>query len=69
MIFNTRNFGVQSVKRLPIRRCCPGIPFGEVHLFGHIHEQRGHWDRVNGAFEGGVEYRPSPHTAQAAATG
>lgn len=35
-----------------------------VHLFGHIHEQRGHWDRVNGAFEGGVEYRPSPHTAQ-----
>ena len=39
---------------------------GQVHLFGHIHEQRGHWDRVNGAFEGGVEYRPSPHTAQAA---
>lgn len=36
----------------------------KVHLFGHIHEQRGHWDRVNGAFEGGVEYRPSPHTAQ-----
>eukprot|EP00438_Fugacium_kawagutii_P023088 Skav220071 [mRNA] locus=scaffold262:122964:134903:+ [translate_table: standard] len=36
----------------------------KVHLFGHIHEQRGHWDRINGEFKGGVEYRPSPYTAQ-----
>lgn len=36
----------------------------KVHLFGHIHEQRGHWDRNNDHFEGGVEYRPSPHTGQ-----
>ena len=38
---------------------------GQVHLFGHIHEQRGHWDRDGNGFKGGVEYRPSPHTPQA----
>lgn len=37
----------------------------QVHLFGHIHEQRGHWDRDGNGFKGGVEYRPSPHTPQA----
>ncbi|CAK9018717.1 unnamed protein product [Durusdinium trenchii] len=36
----------------------------KVHLFGHIHEQRGHWDRSGASFTGGVEYRPSPHTGQ-----
>lgn len=36
-----------------------------MHLFGHIHEQRGHWDRDGNGFKGGVEYRPSPHTPQA----
>eukprot|EP00490_Sorites_sp_Unknown_P026408 CAMPEP_0114643980 /NCGR_PEP_ID=MMETSP0191-20121206/3704_1 /TAXON_ID=126664 /ORGANISM="Sorites sp." /LENGTH=319 /DNA_ID=CAMNT_0001856373 /DNA_START=12 /DNA_END=971 /DNA_ORIENTATION=- len=36
----------------------------KVHLFGHIHEQRGHWDRSGDAFKGGVEYRPSPHSGQ-----
>ncbi|CAK9110320.1 Metallophosphoesterase domain-containing protein 1 (Adult brain protein 239) (239AB) [Durusdinium trenchii] len=32
----------------------------KVHLFGHIHEQRGHWDRSGSTFQGGVEYRPNP---------
>ena len=48
----------------------------KVHLFGHIHEQRGHWDRrcwgrqvrasarTGGSFQGGVEYRPSPQSGQ-----
>ena len=36
----------------------------KVHLFGHIHEQRGHWDRIGDSFQGGVEYRPSPQSGQ-----
>ncbi|CAJ1439994.1 unnamed protein product [Effrenium voratum] len=36
----------------------------KVHLFGHVHEQRGHWDRVGNGFQGGVEYRPNPHVNQ-----
>ena len=36
----------------------------KVHLFGHIHEQRGHWDRLGVSFEGGVEYRPSTGSLQ-----
>eukprot|EP00439_Symbiodinium_sp_Y106_P052333 s2443_g7.t1 len=33
----------------------------KVHLFGHIHEQRGHWTkRAGGGFDGGVQYRPNP---------
>jgi Icc-related predicted phosphoesterase len=32
----------------------------QVHLFGHIHEQRGHWIRTpRGNFYGGVEYQPA----------
>uniref|UniRef100_A0A7S4SEP1 Calcineurin-like phosphoesterase domain-containing protein n=1 Tax=Alexandrium monilatum TaxID=311494 RepID=A0A7S4SEP1_9DINO len=32
-----------------------------VHLFGHIHEQRGHWMRQpSGTWEGGVEYERVP---------
>lgn len=30
----------------------------QVHLFGHVHEQRGHWHRGDKGFEGGVEYSP-----------
>jgi len=36
----------------------------KVHLFGHIHEQRGHWDKVGDHFRGGVEYRPNPSGSQ-----
>ena len=36
----------------------------KVHLFGHIHEQRGHWEKSGGHFEGGVLYRPDPSKAQ-----
>ncbi|CAJ1397715.1 unnamed protein product [Effrenium voratum] len=32
----------------------------KVHLFGHIHEQRGHWDKTaSGWYAGGSEYRPN----------
>jgi predicted phosphodiesterase len=32
-----------------------------VHLFGHLHEQRGTWSRnADGAFVGGVEYQAVP---------
>ena len=36
----------------------------KVHLFGHIHEQRGHWDKAGNQYQGGVEYRPNPHSGQ-----
>ena len=37
----------------------------KVHLFGHIHEQRGLWNKNgDGSYKGGVEYRPSPHSRQ-----
>lgn len=36
----------------------------KVHLFGHIHEQRGHWQKEGGGFQGGVEYRPNPGNNQ-----
>mmetsp|Transcript_13576 Transcript_13576/g.19108 ORF Transcript_13576/g.19108 Transcript_13576/m.19108 type:complete len:320 (+) Transcript_13576:44-1003(+) len=37
----------------------------KVHLFGHIHEQRGHWQRDDqGHYQGGVEYRPNPGSSQ-----
>jgi len=36
----------------------------KVHLFGHIHEQRGHWQKGGGSFQGGVEYRPNPGSNQ-----
>merc|ERR1712216_454504 len=33
----------------------------KVHLFGHLHEQRGHWTHAPGQpFEGGVEYEAEP---------
>ncbi|CAJ1349243.1 unnamed protein product [Effrenium voratum] len=32
----------------------------KVHLFGHVHEQRGHWDKTaSGNYRGGSEYRPN----------
>lgn len=31
----------------------------KVHLFGHVHEQRGKWRRVGSSLQGGVEYQPS----------
>lgn len=31
----------------------------KIHLFGHVHEQRGVWQREHDAFVGGVEYRPA----------
>jgi len=36
----------------------------KVHLFGHIHEQRGHWNKAGDRFEGGVEYQPKPGANQ-----
>lgn len=31
-----------------------------MHLFGHVHEQRGHWDKTaSGNYRGGSEYRPN----------
>lgn len=36
----------------------------KVHLFGHIHEQRGHWQKNGNSFQGGVEYRPNPSSSQ-----
>ncbi|OLP77049.1 Metallophosphoesterase domain-containing protein 1 [Symbiodinium microadriaticum] len=36
----------------------------KVHLFGHIHEQRGHWTKAGSQYQGGVEYRPSPYSGQ-----
>ncbi|CAE6968419.1 Aurkb, partial [Symbiodinium sp. KB8] len=37
----------------------------KVHLFGHIHEQRGHWTkRAGGGFDGGVQYRPNPDSRE-----
>ncbi|CAJ1368789.1 unnamed protein product [Effrenium voratum] len=36
------------------------LPAVKVHLFGHIHEQRGHWDKTaSGWYAGGSEYRPN----------
>eukprot|EP00933_Yihiella_yeosuensis_P021921 TRINITY_DN1727_c0_g1_i1.p1 TRINITY_DN1727_c0_g1~~TRINITY_DN1727_c0_g1_i1.p1 ORF type:complete len:425 (+),score=83.79 TRINITY_DN1727_c0_g1_i1:128-1276(+) len=36
----------------------------KVHLFGHVHEQRGHWEKNGDTFEGGVEYHPNPNSDQ-----
>jgi len=32
----------------------------KVHLFGHLHEQRGLWRKEEGKYVGGVEYRMRP---------
>jgi len=31
----------------------------KVHLFGHVHEQRGHWERSGDVYMGGAEYSPT----------
>merc|ERR1719203_882915 len=31
-----------------------------LHLFGHLHEQRGEWRRASSGYEGGIEYRVRP---------
>jgi len=37
----------------------------KVHLFGHIHEQRGLWNKGgDGSYKGGVEYKPNPQSGQ-----
>lgn len=37
----------------------------KVHLFGHVHEQRGQFQKANdGHFVGGVEYLPNPSVNQ-----
>ena len=36
----------------------------QVHLFGHIHEQRGHWQKTPSGYVGGVIYRPNPSEAK-----
>jgi len=35
----------------------------KVHLFGHVHEQQGVWQKVNGQFMGGVTYHPDPSSS------
>jgi len=34
-----------------------------MHLFGHLHEQRGLWKKGPHGFEGGIEYRKRPNAA------
>jgi Icc-related predicted phosphoesterase len=51
------HWGSSETLRTHIERAKP-----KVHLFGHIHEQRGTWSRdsLEEAFQGGVEYQPAP---------
>lgn len=53
------HWGSSKSLRAAIERTKP-----KVHLFGHIHEQRGVWHRMPGAgaYSGGVEYMPRPGT-------
>lgn len=51
----SHSYGSSQVLKTAIQKKRP-----RVHLFGHIHEQRGYWFRApDGSFRGEVEYRPA----------
>ena len=49
------HWGSSKALRRAIEKARP-----RAHLFGHVHEQRGHWLRAGGGFTGGVEYEATP---------
>lgn len=60
---SARSWGASVALSSAITRARPA-----VHLFGHVHEQRGVWRRMVGSpheFAGGVEYRGLPFGAPA----